>query len=116
MQSIDLFRSSFGCARISRTGLAVFFATLLVAGNAAAQKPEDPQRPAPTKTAPEMPEHIGAPTSLRDLLQEAEQKNPQIQASFHAWQASRYVPKEASAIDRAKKLVPQCARASREPS
>ncbi len=115
MQSIDLSRSSFGCARISRTGLAVFFATLLVAGNAAAQKPEDPQRPAPTKTAPEMPEHIGAPTSLRDLLQEAEQKNPQIAASFHAWQASRYVPKEASALPETQLSVQQFSVGSPRP-
>src|SRR6266851_5044606 len=115
MQSIDLSRSSFGCARISRTGLAVFFATLLVAGNAAAQKPEDPQRPAPTKTAPEMPEHIGAPTSLRDLLQEAEQKNPQMAASFHAWQASRYVPKEASALPETQLSVQQFSVGSPRP-
>jgi outer membrane protein TolC len=45
-----------------------------------------------------MPAHAGAPTSLRDLVQEAEQKNPQIRASFHGWQASRNVPKQVSAF------------------
>jgi outer membrane protein TolC len=44
-----------------------------------------------------MAEHAGKPTPLRELIQEAEQKNPQIAASFHAWQASRSVPKQVSA-------------------
>jgi hypothetical protein len=56
MKSIDLSRSFFGCIRISRTGLGVFFAALLVgSANAGAQNPEDPQRSAPTTAAPEMP-------------------------------------------------------------
>ena len=98
MQSIDLSRGFFGSIRSSRTGLAVLFAAVLVVANAAAQQPESPKRPAPAVASPEMPEHMGAPTSLHDLLREAEQKNPQIAASFHAWQASRYVPKQASAL------------------
>src|SRR6266704_2854540 len=116
MKSIDWSRGLFGCIRISRTGPSVFFAALLVgSANAAAQKPEDPQRPAPTTAAPEMPEHIGAPTSLHDLLQEAEQKNPQIAASFHAWQASRYVPKEASALPETQLSVQQFSFGSPRP-
>jgi outer membrane protein TolC len=31
-------------------------------------------------------------------VQEAEQKNPQIAASFHAWQASRNIPKQVSGL------------------
>jgi outer membrane protein TolC len=62
-----------------------------------------------------MPEHIGASTSLRDLLQEAEQKNPQIAASFHAWQASRYVPKEASALPETQLSVQQFSVGSPRP-
>src|SRR6266568_2146677 len=116
MKSIDWSRGLFGCIHISRTGLGVFFAALLVgSANAAAQKPEDPQRPAPTTTAPDMPEHIGAPTSLHDLLQEAEQKNPQIAASFHAWQASRYVPKQASALPETQLSVQQFSVGSPRP-
>ena len=38
-----------------------------------------------------MAEHNAAPTSLRELTREAEQKNPQIAASFHGWQAARNV-------------------------
>src|SRR5437879_10263678 len=111
MQSMDLSRSFFGCTRISRTSLVVFLTTLLVAAtNAAAQQPEDPQR-----QAPKMPEHIAAPASLHDLLQEAEQKNPQIAASFHAWQASRYVPKEASALPETQLSVQQFSVGSPRP-
>jgi outer membrane protein, heavy metal efflux system len=45
-----------------------------------------------------MAEHTASPASLHELVQEAEQKNPQIAASFHAWQASRNVPKQVSAL------------------
>jgi len=66
------------------------------------------QRPRPSKSpkpgsmpeSPTMAAHAGAPTSLRDLVQEAEQRNPQIAASFHGWQASRNVPKQVSAFPR----------------
>lgn len=36
--------------------------------------------------------------SLRDLVQEAEQHNPTIAASVHAWQASTHVPAQARAL------------------
>jgi len=115
MHSIGLSRSYFGRICISLSGLALFLATVLVAGDAAAQQPDGPPKPAPTTTAPEMPEHMGAPTSLHDLLQEAEQKNPQIAASFHAWQASRYVPKEASALPETQLSVQQFSVGSPRP-
>src|SRR6266568_3504464 len=116
MKSIDWSRGLLGCIRISRSGLAVPFAILLVAAaNAAAQQPEDTQRPGPITAAPEMPEHIGAPTSLHDLLQEDEQKNPKIADSFHAWQASRYVPKEASALPETQLSVQQFSVGSPRP-
>ncbi|HEX3704597.1 MAG TPA: TolC family protein [Vicinamibacterales bacterium] len=35
---------------------------------------------------------------LRELVQEAEQRNPTIAASVHAWQASTHVPAQASAL------------------
>src|SRR6266851_1034035 len=93
MQSTYLSRSLFGCTRISFIAAALFFGTLALAG---AQEPPSPQRRIPE--SPGMAEHAGMPTSLRELVQEAEQKNPQIAASFHAWQASRNVPKQASAL------------------
>jgi outer membrane protein TolC len=96
MRSIYLSRSLFGCTRISFIIAALFFGTLALAGNVAAQEPLSSQRPLPE--SPAMAEHAAAPTSLRELVQEAEQKNPQIAASFHAWQASRNVPKQVSAL------------------
>jgi outer membrane protein TolC len=62
-----------------------------------------------------MAEHAGMATSLRELMQEAEQKNPQIAASFHAWQASRNVPKQASALPETQLSVQQFSVGSPRP-
>ena len=62
-----------------------------------------------------MAEHNAAPTSLRELTQEAEQKNPQIAASFHAWQAARSVPKQVSALPETQLLVQQFSVGSPRP-
>src|ERR1700724_3224408 len=96
MQSIYLSRSLFGCSRISLITVALFVGSLALAGSAGAQEAPSSQRPVPE--SPAMAEHNAAPTSLRELMQEAEQKNPQIAASFHAWQASRNVPKQVSPL------------------
>jgi outer membrane protein, heavy metal efflux system len=98
MQSIGLFRSLIRCTRISFFAVALLVGTSALPGNAGAQELPTPAKPAPTAESPAMPEHAGPPTSLRELVQEAEQKNPQIAASFHAWQASRNVPKQVSAL------------------
>jgi outer membrane protein, heavy metal efflux system len=95
MQSTYLSRSLFGCARISLITVALFVGTLALAGIAGAQEQSSSQSLVPE--SPAMAEHNAAPTSLRELMQEAEQKNPQIAASFHTWQASRNVPKQVSA-------------------
>src|SRR6202041_2575642 len=96
MQSTYLSRSLFGCTRVSLTTAAVFVGTLVFAGIAGAQEPPSSQMQVPE--SPGMAEHNAVPTSLRQLTQEAEQKNPQIAASFHAWQASRNIPKQVSAL------------------
>jgi cobalt-zinc-cadmium efflux system outer membrane protein len=98
MQSIGLFRSLVRCTRISFFAVALLVGTSALPGNAGAQELPSPAKPAPTAESPAMPEHAGRLTSLRELVQEAEQKNPQIGASFHAWQASRNVPKQVSAL------------------
>ncbi len=59
--------------------------------------------------------YAGTPTSLRDLVQEAEQKNPQIAASFHGWQASRNVPKQVSALPETQVSVQQFSVGSPRP-
>jgi hypothetical protein len=81
---------------VKRPTAALFVGILALAGISGAQEPPSSQRPVPE--SPAMAEDNAAPTSLRELTQEAEQKNPQIAASFHAWQASRNVPKQASAL------------------
>jgi cobalt-zinc-cadmium efflux system outer membrane protein len=113
MQSTYLSRSPFGCTRISFVTAVLFFGTLSLACNAGAQEPASPQRR--TSESPGMADHAGIPTSLRELIQEAEQKNPQIAASFHAWQASRNVPKQVSALPETQLSVQQFSVGSPRP-
>ena len=113
MQSTDLSRSVFGCTRISFATAALFVGTLALAGNAGAQEPTSSQRPVPE--SPAMAEHNAAPTSLHELVEEAGQKNPQIAASFHAWQAARNVPKQASALPETQLSVQQFSVGSPRP-
>lgn len=113
MQSTYLSRSFFGCTRISFITAALLFGMLALAGNAGAQEPTSPQRRTPE--SPGMAEHAGMPKSLRELIQEAEQKNPQIAASFHAWQASRNVPKQVSALPETQLSVQQFSVGSPRP-
>src|SRR5882762_4684532 len=115
MQFIDLSRSLFGCIRISLVGAALLAGTLLLAVNGTAQPTGNSQQPDSTPESPGIAEHAGMPTPLRVLMQEAEQKNPQIAASFHAWQASRNVPKQASALPETQLSVQQFSVGSPRP-
>src|ERR1700732_4594143 len=105
MQSIYLSRSLFGCSRISLITFALLVGSLALARKAGALEAPSSQRPVPE--SPAMAEHNAGPTSLHELTQEAEQKNPQIAASFHAWQASRNVPKQVSALPETQLSVQQ---------
>jgi outer membrane protein TolC len=80
-----------------------------------AQQTGNSQQPGSTPESPGMAEHAGMPTSLRELVQEAEQKSPQIAASFHAWQASRNVPKQVSALPETQLSVQQFSVGSPRP-
>src|SRR6266446_234452 len=113
MQSTYLSRSLFGCTRNSFITAALFVGILALAVAAGAQEPTSSQRPVPE--SPTMAEHNAAPTSLRELVQEAGQKNPQIAASFHAWQAARNVPKQASALPETQLSVQQFSEGSPRP-
>ena len=105
MQSMDLSRSLFGNTRVSFIAAALFVGTIALAGNAVAQEPPSSQRRTPE--SPGTGKHAGMPTPLHELVQEAEQKNPQIAASFHAWQASRNVPREVFALPETQLSVQQ---------
>jgi cobalt-zinc-cadmium efflux system outer membrane protein len=114
MRSIALSRGFLGCTRISLIGIASLFGTmLLVATGAAQQIQASPRGDAPESLG--MAEHKGTPTSLRELVQEAEEKNPEIAASFHAWQASRNVPKQVSALPETQLSVQQFSVGSPRP-
>jgi len=113
MQSNYLSRSLFGCTRISFVTAAWFFGALVLLGNAGAQEPPSQQKQIPE--SPAMAGHARSPTSLHQLVQEAEQKNPQIAASFHAWQASRNVPKQVSALPETQVSVQQFSVGSPRP-
>ncbi len=103
MQSIGSSRGFFGrtCSSF-RVALVVG----IMAANVVAQQ---------TPSASTMEAHSGALTSLHELVQEAQQKNPQIAVSFHAWQAARDVPKQASAFPETQVYVQQFAVGSPRP-
>src|SRR5712691_1753206 len=107
MLSTYLSRSLFGCTRILLIGVAVLVGTMVLPAKGTAQQTGISQQSASIPESPGMAEHAGMPTSLRELIQEAEEKNPQIAASFHTWQASRNVPKQASALPEARLSVQQ---------
>src|SRR6202521_1897776 len=115
MQSIYLPRSLFGCTRISLISAAVLVTTMLLPVKGAAQQTGNSQQPDATPESLVMAEHAGMPTSLRELIQEAERKNPQVAASFHAWQASRSVPKQVSALPETQLSVQQFSVGSPRP-
>src|SRR5947209_12649037 len=115
MQSTYLSRCLFGCTRISLISVAVLVGTMVLAVTGTAQQSGNSQQSASTPESPGMAEHAGMPMSLRELIQEAEQKNPQIAASFHAWQASRNVPKQASALPETQLSVQQFSVGSPRP-
>src|SRR5436853_5613901 len=115
MQSIDLSRSLFGRIRNSLISAVLLVGTMLLAVNGTAQQARNWQQPGSTPQSPGMDEHTGTPTSLHELVQEAKQKNPQIAASFHAWQASRNVPKQVSALPETQLSVQQFSVGSPRP-
>src|SRR5580700_334996 len=45
-----------------------------------------------------MPQHAQAATPLADILQEAEQNNPQIQGARQGWKAAQQVPTQVSTL------------------
>src|SRR5437899_12055321 len=114
MQSIDSSRSLFGSTRISLISAALLVGAMLLAVSGTAQQTGNSQ-PGATPESRCIDGHAGTPTSLHELVQEAEQKNPQIAASFHAWQASRNVPKQVSALSETQLSVQQFSVGSPRP-
>jgi len=115
MRSIGSSRGLFGCTRSSLITVALVVGTLALAGNVSAQDQPSPTKPTSTLESPAMAMRAGVAISLGDLVQEAEQKNPQIAASFHGWQASRNIAKQASALPETQLSVQQFSVGSPRP-
>src|SRR5436309_21521 len=115
MQSTYLSRSLFGCTRVSLISAAALVGMILLPVKGTAQQTGNSQHSNSTPESPDMAEHAVMATSLRELVQEAEQKNPQIAASFHGWQASRNVPKQVSALPETQLSVQQFSVGSPRP-
>jgi len=115
MQSIDFSRSFFGRIRISLISAALLVGTLLPAVDGTAQQTGNSQPPSSPPESHGTAERKRTPTSLRELVQEAEQKHPQIAASYHGWQAARNVPKQVSAFPETQVSVQQFSVGSPRP-
>src|ERR1700737_1940595 len=115
MQYTDFSRSLFGRSRISLIGSALVVGMMLFTANGRAQQTETLQESPPTPESRSMAEHAGTPASLRELVHEAEEKNPQIAAAYHGWQASRNVSKQVSAFPETQVSVQQFSVGSPRP-
>lgn len=112
MESMNFSRIFFGSSRISQISTALVVGTMLFTVNGRAQETGNTQQPSPS---PSMAEPAGTPTSLQELAQEAEAKNPQIAAAYHGWQASRNVAKQVSAFPETQVSVQQFSVGSPRP-
>jgi outer membrane protein TolC len=87
---------------------AVWLAVILVSSaNAFAAFGQDQSNEA-VQSIPPREEHVHqAVTPLKDLLNEAEQNNPQIAAARHGWEAARQVPSQVSTLPDPQFMVQQ---------
>jgi len=115
MQSTDFSRSLFGRVCIFRATTALIVGTLLLTITVRAQQTENVQQLPPAPKPPNIAEHMGTPTSLHELVREAEQKNPQVAAVLHGWQASRNVSKQVLALPETQVSVQQFSVGSPRP-
>jgi outer membrane protein TolC len=115
MQNLDFSRSLFGRRRILLISAALGVGMVFFTANGRAQKTEALQESPPASKSPSMSEHAGTPISLRELVHEAEQKNPQIAAAYHGWQASRNVSKQVLAFPETQLSIQQFSVGSPRP-
>jgi outer membrane protein, heavy metal efflux system len=113
MRSIALSRSLFGCVGISLIRAALLLGAMLLAVNATAQQTVNWQVPGAQSAA--AMEHKEPSTSLRELVEEAQQKNPEIAAADHGARAARNVPKQVSAFPETQVSVQQFSVGSPRP-
>jgi hypothetical protein len=106
--------------RLAPGVVRVRIALVLLCGLALSELAANAQTPSPQQTRDSMAmgetHPTAPPTALRDLVDEAEKNNPELAASFHAWKAGTYVPKQASALPETELTVQQFAVGSQDPS
>lgn len=95
MHCLDFSRRPFGRRHLLLV-LTVGVILFAVSGNA--QETEIPHVSLDAPTSPSMAEHAGTPVSLLELVKEAEQNNPQIQAARQGWQAAKQMPSQVSTL------------------
>jgi outer membrane protein TolC len=115
MRSIALSRSFFGRICISFIRAVLLVGTMLTPFEMAAQQTGTSKPLSSPPQSPPMAMHMGRATSLRELVQEAAEKNPQIAATFHSWQAARNVSKEVLALPETQVSVQQFSVGSPRP-
>jgi cobalt-zinc-cadmium efflux system outer membrane protein len=99
MHYLDFSRSPFGRRRFLLISTILFFGVVLFPATGKAQETATRQVSFPAPKSPEsMAEHTAVPISLRELAQEAEQNNPQIQAARQGWKAAQQVPTQISTL------------------
>jgi cobalt-zinc-cadmium efflux system outer membrane protein len=97
MKYLEFSRSPFGRRRILLISAVLVVGVILFSANGRAQETQTLQESLSFKS-PSMAEHAGMAVSLRELVKEAEQNNPQIQAARQGWQAAKQVPSQVSTL------------------
>jgi outer membrane protein, heavy metal efflux system len=97
MKYLGFSRSPFGRRRILLINAILVVELILFSTNGRAQEIQTLQESLPLQP-PSMAEHAGISVSLRGLVEEAEQNNPQIQAARQGWQATKQVPTQVSTL------------------
>ena len=96
MKYLEFSRSPFGRRRILPSSAVLVVGLILFSANGITQETQTQESLA--SKPPSMAEHAGMAVSLRELVQEAEQNNPQIQAARQGWQAAKQVPSQVSTL------------------
>src|SRR5437660_5093090 len=90
-------RSSFGRRFILPISPVLVVGVILFSANGRAQETQTLQESLSLKS-PSIAEHAGTPASLLELVKEAEQNNPHIQASREGWKAAQQIPTQVSTL------------------
>jgi len=97
MKYPEFSRSPFGRRRILLISAVLAIRVILFSANGRAQETQTLQESLSFKS-PSIAEHAGMPASLLELVKEAEQNNPQIQASRQGWNAAQQIPTQVSTL------------------